>query len=231
MQNIDKINNKVYNKVNNKVYTDWTPAKVNYQDALISLQACRGSHAVCWLELRDNGDQTYPIKMPNPLLEDPFAWRHSYGTITSPSNLKAHKFLNETERDLTYNWIAGYGNPEAIAKYKENRELAEGLCMGIGNVKCFPIRIEDAQKYRDTFIKDGYRYGKPGEETCFVDFWSPKDGIPFYVPDQNVGKVLVVCYSKVGNTMSEADSIAKTAATLSEYAEYLRNKEASYEKK
>lgn len=223
MQNIDKINNKVY--------TDWTTAKVNYQEALLALQACRGSHATCWLELRDNGDQTYPIKMPNPLLDDPFSWRYSYGTVTSPDNLKAHKFLNETERDLTYNWIVGYGNPEAIAKYKENRELVEGLCFGAGNGICFPIRIEDAQKYRDIFMKDGYRYGKPGKGTCFVVFWEPQKEITYCVPDPKVGKVLVICYNHQRTAMSEADSIAKTAATLSEYAEYLRNKEPSYEKK
>lgn len=204
------------------VSTNWTKAMVSYQEALLALQACKGSHEICWLELRENGNQTWPITMPNPVLEDPFAWRFSYGTIMSPEKLKSHDFLNHTQRDLTYNWIAGYGDLEAIEKYKKNREIVEGLFSGCGT--SFPIRIEDAQRYRDTFTRDGYRYGKPGENTCFVDFWVPKDGIEYRVPDPKVGKVLVVCFDQSRNTVSEADSIARTAITLNEYADYLRSK-------
>ena len=203
------------------VRTNWTMAMTNYQDALYALQTCRGSFRSCWLELRENGDQEYPINIVNPALDDPFAWEFSYGTLISPELLHTRKFLNETERNLTYHWMAGYGVPTAIEKYRKNHELTKGLNIGIGT--CFPIRIEDAQKYRDIFVGDGYVYRYPEDGKGFVDFWKPKTGIPVYVPDRTVGKVFTVCTDMEGNTVSEIDSLERTAKTLEEYAQYLRN--------
>lgn len=88
------------------IRTNWTTATTNYQEALLALQACKGSCRTCWLELRENGDQDFPIKIVNPVLNDPFAWEFSYGTYMNPELLLRHNFLNDTERDLTYNWIA-----------------------------------------------------------------------------------------------------------------------------
>ena len=193
------------------IRTNWTTATTNYQEALLALQACKGSCRTCWLELRENGDQDFPIKIVNPVLNDPFAWEFSYGTYMSPELLLGHNFLNDTERDLTYNWIAGFGNPVAIELYRKNRELTEGLNAGIGT--CFPIRIADAQKYP-----------YPGKGGCMVDFWKPKKRIPAYVPDQTIGKVFTVCTDVEGDVISEIDSLERTAKTLMEYAQYLRTK-------
>lgn len=204
------------------IRTNWTTAMTNYQEALLALQACKGSFQTCWLELRKNGDQEFPIKIVNPELDDPFAWEFSYGAYASPESLPKQKFLNETERDLTYNWIAGYGDPVAIEAYKKNRELTKGLSANTGT--CFPIRIEDAQKYRDAFVGDGYVYTYPEKGGCMVAFWKPKKGIPAYVPDKTIGKVFVVCTDPAGDVVSEVDSLERTAKTLMEYAQYLREK-------
>lgn len=205
------------------IRTNWTKAMTDYQEALLALQACRGSFRMCWLELRENGDQAFPITTVNPALDDPFAWDFSYGTYVSPGYLPKHKFLNDTERDLTYNWISGYGDPVAIEKYKKNRELTKGLNANVGT--CFPIRIEDAQKYRDTFVGDGYVYTYPEKNGGIVNFWKPKKGIPAYVPDKTIGKVFTVCTAPEGDVISEADSLERTAKTLMEYAQYLREKQ------
>ena len=107
--------------------------------------------------------------------------------------------------------------------YRKNRELTEGLIGGIGT--CFPIRIADAQKYRDTFVGDGYVYPYPEKGGCMVAFWKPKKGIPAYVPDQTIGKVFTVCTDVEGDVISEIDSLERTAKTLMEYAQYLREKQ------
>lgn len=164
------------------IRTNWTTATTNYQEALLALQACKGSCRTCWLELRENGDQDFPIKIVNPVLNDPVA----------------------------------------IELYRKNRELTEGLNAGIGT--CFPIRIADAQKYRDTFVGDGYVYPYPEKGGCMVAFWKPKKRIPAYVPDQTIGKVFTVCTDVEGDVISEIDSLERTAKTLEEYAQYLRTK-------
>ena len=204
------------------VRTNWTTVTTNYQDALCALQSCRGSFPSCWLELRENGDQAFPIKIVNPALDDPFAWDFSYGTYASQESLRNHRFLNDTERDLTYNWIPTYGDPVAIEKYKQSRELTKGLNAGAGTG--FPMRIEDAQKYRDTFVGDGYVYTYPEKDGCIINFWKPKKGIPAYVPDKTIGKVFTVCTDMEGDVISEIDSLERTAKTLEEYAQYLRTK-------
>ena len=58
-----------------------------------------------------------------------------------------------------------------------------------------------------------------------VAFWEPKKGIPAYVTDQTIGKVFTVCTDVEGDVISEIDSLERTAKTLMEYAQYLREKQ------
>lgn len=101
-------------------------------------------------------------------------------------------------------------------------EITEGLCIsaGVGT----PVRIEDAQMYRDTYVKDGYLYKHPGKEACIVIFWTPKDGVPCYVPDPNIEKVLVICVETDPNKVTESDCIRRTVKALEIYANTLDSK-------
>lgn len=195
------------------IRTNWTTATTNYQEALLALQACKGSCRTCWLELRENGDQDFPIKIVNPALNDPFAWEFSYGTYMNPESLLRHNFLNDTERDLTYNWIAGFGNPVAIELYRKNRELTEGLNAGIDT--CFPIRIADA---RSIVIRLSAMVciSLSGKRRLYGQFLETEKEDSGLCTDQTIGKVFTVCTDVEGDVISEIDSLERTAKTLME---------------
>lgn len=209
------------------VKTSWCSAKKDIHAAMDALLACIDAGNNAWLEIRENGDQEYPIMMANPALDDPFNWQFSYGIFCTHEELIQHKFFNDTEKDLTFHWIAKFGSQEAINAYKKSREIQKDLITGIGT--CFPIRIEDAQKHRDTYIKDGYLYKVPDMNThssFWADFWKPKDRIPYHVPDPNVGKVFTICYDDNENGhISKPDLLIKASEFLKNYAENLRNEE------
>ena len=186
------------------VKTGWSRATKDPHVAMVSLMDCLNRGTNAWIECRDNGDQDYPILIPNPVLEDPFKWQFAYGTPgSSNEEIEKHNFLNDTQRDLTMNWVAMMGTPEAVAAYKKDRTLMKGL---MGGSICCPVRREDAERYRAEIVGDNYLY------RLTTDWWKPLNGIPYHIPDPSVGKVFTVCYD---------DGAVDIAAACHRAAEFL----------
>lgn len=196
----------------NEIKTGWTHATKDPHIAMICLLGCLNSGKNAWIELRDNGDQEFPIMIPNPVLDDPFKWQFSYGTPTNKEDIEKHQFLNETERDLTLNWVSVMGTPEAVAAYQKDRTIIEGLILG-GSVSC-PVRREDANRYRAEVTGDNYQYG------LMTDWWKPLEGIPYYIPDPSLGKVFTVCYDD--ETVDMKFACRRAAEFLTEYEKTLK---------
>lgn len=169
------------------VKTNWTKATTNPYEALAGLISCINAGKHCWIEYRDNNDKEieFPIKKKNPALDNPFNWEMAYGIPRSEMDLLETKYFNETERDLTYNWTACYGEAGAIKAYQENATISKEMFSG---GICHPVRIHDANYYREHIKKDGYKYGK-----TWVTHWKPKNGIPYYIREEGL-KVYVICY-------------------------------------
>lgn len=194
-----------------EVSTAWCLATKDPQEAMMDLMNCLGSGHNAWIEIRENGDQEFPITMVNPLLDDPFNWQFNYGTRKDMEEIEKHSFLNDTERDLTMNWVGVMGTKEAVDAYKKDRTLMEGLILG-GSVGC-PVRIEDANRYRAEITGDNYKYD------YFTSWWKPADDIELYVPDPSVGKVFTICYNNEPYDMKQA--CHRAGRFLINYAETL----------
>lgn len=138
----------------NNVHTGWMPATTDPTEAMLGLTSCLQAGLNAWIETRKNGDQKFPIVMKNPALDNPFNWTMSYGTVRDNDDLEKYRYFNDTERDLTYNWTAGFGDLWAITEYRQTGAIREGLLKGAGI--CFPIRIADAERYRREIARDNY---------------------------------------------------------------------------
>ena len=171
----------------NKTHTGWRKATTDPNEAMIGLVSCLECGYNAWIELRANGDQELPVMKKNPVLDDPFNWVLYYETTTGQKELETHPYFNDTEKDLTHNWIAAFSTVEAAAAYRKDGTLMEGLIAGNGGTQC-PVRKTDAERYRRDITGDNYKY------TFFTDFWKPKDDIPMWVLDEDVKEVFVVCY-------------------------------------
>ena len=117
----------------NKTDTTWTQATTNPSEIMLGLVSCLESGKNAWIEIRKNGDQAYPVS------ETPFNWEMNYGGPRNEQQLKNYDFFNETEKDLTYNWISCFGTKEAVDLYQANGTVMEGLFLG-GNIAC-PVRL------------------------------------------------------------------------------------------
>lgn len=166
--------------------TNWGQAQTNIEAAILGLLSCLESGKNAWIEAQTNGDQTFPIMIPNPVLDDPFNWTMMYGVPRNKKMMEEHRYINETERDLTYNWVAAFSDRVAADLYRTTGEVIKGLFASAG--VCTPVRVADANKYRAEVVGDNYQYGS------WVTFWTPKEGIPYRVPAP-IGKVFVVCYN------------------------------------
>lgn len=192
-----------------KCNTHWTCATKDPQIAMDSLIHCLRSGYNAWIESRKNGDQCFPIMIPNPVLNDPFNWKFSHTTHRNDNEIAKYDFLNDTERDLTVNWVNAMGTKEAVEAYKKDRTLMKGLMLG-GSIGC-PVRIEDANRYRATIMGDNYRYA------YFADWWTPVDGIDRYVPDPDIGRVFTICHNDEPFDIKQ--SCRNAAQFLLDYAE------------
>jgi len=144
----------------------------------------------------------------------------------------AHKkksYFNDTERDLEENWICAFGTKEAIEKYQTSGEITKDLLISGGIAH--PVRIKDANEHRERFVGDGYRY------ELWQYAWTPKDGIPYYVPkafdDKNPNeplKVFVVCHDDVPlENASKIKALHRAEDFLHEYIEQLQKAEIDIE--
>lgn len=172
----------------------WTNPTKDPEIAVANLISCLQHYKNAWIEQVNNTELDNAITIVNPELDNPFNWEFSYGAYESKNDIDKEQYFNETEKDLTYNWTNGYGSAEAVKKYQSNGEVTEGLLLSAGISS--PVRIEDAQRYRDLFVKDGYKYKYPStSERTWVSHWRAKEGIKYRVPDPNVGKVFIVCFN------------------------------------
>lgn len=195
-----------------EVNTRWTHATTDPGEALAALVSCLEAGLNGWIEIRDNGDQEYPIMKVNPELNNPFNWKMAYGTVRNEKEMREHRYLNDTEKELTYDWTAGYGEQEAIEKYRKTGEITEGLLKNAGIA--FPIRIKDAVEYRKKFTKDGY-----ANYRYFTTYWEPRNGIPARIVDDSVGKVFTVCFNE--EPADKKENMRRAAAFLLAYADGL----------
>lgn len=109
--------------MNKEKMNQWATATTDMSYALIDLMNCIYSGYNAWISIEKNGEQEYPIKCVNPELNDPFNWTSSYGTIGHTQN----GFINNTQKDLTENWIEVVATEKAANAYKLERKLLPGL--------------------------------------------------------------------------------------------------------
>lgn len=179
-----------------KVYSQPT---TSLETAIIKFMNAMEGNLNVELKVCDNAKVQFPITVKNPELNNPFNWTMEYGSLRNHKEEFANYF-NETQKDLTLNWVAAYGEKQAIEAYQKDGTISKGLMKGTGY--CHPIRIEDANWYREHIIKDNHKYG------TFVTHWAPKDNIPYYVPDPSVKKCYAVCYRE--EEMQDKTDILKT---------------------
>lgn len=185
-------------------HTSWTEATENPWAALVALVSCIHSGKNCWIEMQKNGEQDFPVMVPNPALDDPFNWTMNYGTPGAPN--EDTKYLNETQKDLTFNWTACFGEERAVEKYKRTGKLTHKAIKGMG--VCFPCRKADFLKLR-TDLK-GWTF-----ENLWTTYWEPKDKMPYRVP-KRIDRVFVVCFDD--KPADSKLSLMRASAFLSEVA-------------
>ena len=192
-----------------ETYANWTEATNNPNKAIIGLVSCLESGKNAWIEIRKNGEQDYPLKIKNPALENPFNWEMMYGVPRNEKEMMNHKYFNDTEKDLTYNWTACYGEAKAIEEYQKNGTITKEMFNGMGI--CHPVRIKDANFYRKNILGDNYEYG------YWVTYWRAKKDIPYYIVDESIGNVFTICYNDELCDRSEA--MKRAAQFMMKYAE------------
>ncbi len=132
-------------------YTGWSEATLNESDVIVSLLACLKQKHYAWIELQQNGDQAHPIKIKNPELLKHSNWTMLYGVPTeNKKKLWDEDFFNETEKDLTLNYKAAFGDPI--------KKIDKG--MGI----CFPLKKKGS--YNDYWTY----YWQPKDN---IPYWIP----------------------------------------------------------
>ena len=189
-----------------EIRTSWTQATTDAHRALMGLLSCLDAGYNAWLEIRKNGDQDFPIMIPNPELEKPENWTMSYGIPRPKDNFADEKFLNETEKDLTLNWTAVFGEKEAAENYYRTGKLSKDNIKGIGY--CHAVRIQDANEFRKAI--DGYSgYG------YWATRWQPQKGISYRVPAQ-IEQVFTVCNTQ--EPCNKARTIKRAGEFLIQYA-------------
>jgi hypothetical protein len=159
--------------------TNWTKATTDLYEAMVGVFAAQRAGHNAWLEHQKNGEQEFPVKIKNPILDDPFNWTMLYGVpLSGEIDDVDREFFNETEEDLFRNWIACFGEPKAIEHYWKTGKVIEGLIRSAGT--CFPLRRKD--------------HPRPEASKHWVYMWKPKNDVPYWVVDPDVEYVFQVVY-------------------------------------
>jgi len=156
-----------------EIQTNWSRATLDISVAILGVIKAASTGLDAWIELLDNGKQDYPIVVPNPDLNNIDNWTMSYGIPYDTKFFDDKKFLNDTEENLTRNYIAGFATEEIIKIYRETGKLPKGAKLGTG--KCFPMKRKDSN------------------DNTWIYTWKPLDNIPYWTPDKNIKKVFTVC--------------------------------------
>lgn len=91
-------------KTNNRIpkYTTWAEATISPFKAVRQLLRCLRSGYNAWIELQENGDQFYPIRIKNPKLDREESWKVVGTKLSTREQILAdHHFFNDTTRRLT----------------------------------------------------------------------------------------------------------------------------------
>ena len=200
--------------------TSWCEATTNANSALISLITCLDAGHNAWIEVQKNGEQTFPIKMKNPALDDVRNWQLNFGSFTKKAS---NEYFNKTEKDLAENWVWVHGEPKAVIAYQKDGTILPGFMnfpqVGTG----YAVKRDDANAYRKSVLNDGFDYW----QTPWQDNWKPKDGVPYYVTDDRISEVFVICYND--EPYDKADSILAASEFLRKYGEMLMEQEQELE--
>lgn len=182
--------------------TNYTHATTNPYIAIAGLHSAMTSGLNAWIELQNNGEQDYPIVVPNPALDNPFNWNSS---CSFPGRSEEKKFFNETEKDLHENWTTCFGTKEAVEDYQTKGIVSDALSKGMG--VCTPIKKEDLLKIRPDL--KGYEF--------WENLWTNNNEIQRWIPDPSIGKVYVVC------TNDEPLDKEKSLAQLKEFVNSIQS--------
>ena len=193
--------------MNKNKSTSWTKATTDFETALIGLFSCLNSGKNSWIEIQKNGEQDFPIKISNPALDNPFNWTMAYGVPRNEEEMEKYKYLNDTEKDLTYNWYAAFSDPKAAKLYQNTGKITRKLFNGMGI--CTSVKMADIDAWRAKQGKEPFGYS-------WVTYWKPKDNIPYWIA-ADIQEVFVACYND--GLANKKESYLKTAELLHKLAD------------
>lgn len=93
------------NMTKSNVSTNWSEATRNPFRAIIKLIHCAQAGYNCWIARIPNKDCSYPITIVNPQLNHKRNWSVNYGVIGNLEEVAKQSFINETEKDLSLNYV------------------------------------------------------------------------------------------------------------------------------
>ena len=168
--------------------TNWSTPKTNFLAGMNELRKClaSGHNAVLMRELNENC--AYPIKVKNFDLN--FRNYESYsGRPSTVAEIRAMSNLTDFEKDLSINYSAVFGTPEAMETYYETGQLSADNFRGVG--RSHIVKNSDAVKYfTETNQLDRVQYFT--DERYFFDFFRLKHGNDAWLTKKFKSKVWVV---------------------------------------
>jgi hypothetical protein len=168
--------------------TNWSSPKTNFLAGMNELRKClaSGHNAVLVRELNENC--AYPIRVKNHNLD--FRCYEFYsGHPSSVAEIQAMKNLSDFEKDLSINYSAVFGTPEAIETYYNTGQLSADNFRGMG--KSHIVKNSDAIKYfTETNQLDRVQYFT--DERYFFDFFRLKSGNDAWLIKKFKSKLWVV---------------------------------------